>query len=87
MSGIDDGHFKIIEKRRLDDMNIGDTIPESDFATITPEGTFVQMEYISEDDGEIPKFDVKPGIFVIRKSMSGLYVETASFVDDSILET
>jgi len=80
------GHFKVKAKNSLSSMNIGDKIEESDFATITPEGTFVQLEYI-EGNLEREPFDVKPGIWAIQKTSKGLVLLPTSFVSDKILDS
>lgn len=80
------GHFKVKAKNHLDDLNVGDEIHESDFATLTPTGTFVQLEYI-EDQEEDKPYDVHPGIWSIQKTAVGMKLEKTSFVNDEILET
>lgn len=80
------GFFKLKAKNKLSDMNIGDVIQESDFATLTPEGTFVQLEYV-EEDGKVSPYDVKPGIWAIQKSQQGLQLVNTSFVSDKILDS
>ncbi len=67
-------------------MNINDKISESDFASITPDGTFVQLEYI-EGELEREPFDVKPGIWSIQKTSKGLVLLPTSFVSDKILDS
>ena len=79
------GHFVIKSKKNLSDMNIGDEISESDFATLCPDGSFVQMEYVPEEKPEIKKMPAHPGIFKIKATMMGLILEPTSFVEDSIL--
>lgn len=80
------GHFKIKAKNKLEEMKINDTISESDFATLTPEGTFVQLEYI-ENDEKIEPYKVKPGIWSIQKTMQGLKLQPTSYITDAILES
>lgn len=80
------GHFKIKSKNKLEAMQIGDKISESDFATLTPEGTFVQLEYVENDD-KIEPYKVKPGIWSIQKTMQGLKLQPTSYVTDAILES
>ena len=67
-------------------MQIGDQISESDFATILPDGSFVQLEYIEEESKPDP-YLVKPGIFTIKKTMSGFKLEETSFVKDKVLSS
>jgi SpoVK/Ycf46/Vps4 family AAA+-type ATPase len=80
------GLFKVKAKNRLADLEIGHEIQESDFATLTPDGTFVQLEYIEEKQ-EVKPYDVKPGIWAFQKTMMGMKLEKTSFVDDEILES
>lgn len=80
------GFFKIKAKNKLSDMNVGDVINESDFATITPEGTFVQLEYV-EDENKREPYDIKPGIWAIQKTTKGLALLPTSFVSDKILDS
>lgn len=78
-------YFKVKAKNKLSALNIGDRLEESDFATLTEDGTFVQLEYIEQDDP--PKsHPVKPGIFAINKDMSGMHLVPTSFTNDKILD-
>lgn len=79
------GFFKLKSKNRLEDMQVGDRLEESDFATLTTSGTFVQLEYIEEDE-KLEPYKVKPGIWSIQKSMMGFGLTATSFVNDKILE-
>lgn len=69
----------------LSEMNQEDVIPESDFATLCPDGTFVQLEYI-EDSKAIEPYDVEPGIWFVQATPSGLELKPTSFVKDAILD-
>lgn len=80
------GVFHVKSKVKLADLNVGDTIQESDFATMTPEGNFVQLEY-KEDESKPEPFIVKPGIWAIQKTMAGLRLVETSFVEDKVLES
>lgn len=80
------GFFKIKAKTNLSTMDIGAVISESDFATLTPDGQFVQLEYV-EEDLKLEPFRVKPGLWSIQKAMGGLTLHPTSFVRDKILET
>ncbi len=80
------GHFKVKSKKKLDKLKVGDIINESDYATITPEGNFVQLEYI-ENEIEQKPYQVKPGIWTLKKSVTGFDLIKTSFVADSILES
>lgn len=79
------GYFKLTSKLRLDDLNIGDVIQESDFSSVTPTGNFIQMEYISEEN-TLPPYPVTPGVFAITKVGIGLQLVETSFSRDKILE-
>src|SRR6185436_2983907 len=80
------GHFKIKAKNKLSDMKIDDILSESDFATLTPTGEFVQLEYI-EDDEKLEPYNVKPGIWAIQKSGPNLKLIPTTFVNDKILDS
>lgn len=80
------GHFKIKAKNKLEDMKVGDQISESDFATLTPSGEFVQLEYI-EDEDKLEPYKVKPGIWAIKKQMDNLKLVPTQFIEDKILDT
>lgn len=79
------GIFKVKAITNLDEAKLGDVITESDFSTLTPEGKFVQLEYVADKNDE-HKLEVEPGIFTIQKSMGGLYLEKTQFTKDKILE-
>ena len=79
-------HFKVKANRKLSELKLGDRVEESDFATITPDGNFVQLEYIETDETDILPYDVKPGIWTIQKILCGLKLEKTSFTHDAILE-
>jgi len=80
------GHFRVKAISMLDQLPIDSIISESDFATITPNGNFVQLEYI-EGNLEREPFDVKPGIWAIQKTSKGLVLLPTSFVSDKILDS
>jgi SpoVK/Ycf46/Vps4 family AAA+-type ATPase len=80
------GHFKISSKLKLAELPEGFKINESDYASLSPDGTFVQLEYI-EDENQLEPYKVHPGIYSIKKTSRGLKLETTSFVSDKILET
>ena len=79
------GQFKLKSKMKLSDMTEADRLDESDYATLTPDGYFVQLEYLSEDK-VFPKVEVKPGIYSIIKTQMGFDLKPTSYVSDSILE-
>lgn len=80
------GYFKVKSKKNLDELAIGDRIEESDFATLTQTGTFVQLEYV-ESDEEVRNMEVFPGIFTIIKTPMGLQLQPTSYSDDKILDS
>lgn len=81
------GHFKIKSMKKLDDMKVGEELETSDYATLTPGGNFVQMEYVEVDDvKERVPTHVKPGIFSMKKSMAGMYLIATEFTKQQILE-
>lgn len=82
-----EGHFLVKSKVKLDDCPIGYKISESDYSTLTPDGNFVQLEYVEPDEQSSGEFIVKPGVWVINHSqMRGMFLEHTSFVQDKILE-
>jgi SpoVK/Ycf46/Vps4 family AAA+-type ATPase len=79
------GHFKVKKITDLATLNIDDTINEADYTVLSSLGCLVQFEYISEEK-EKKRYEVKPGIWKIVKTVAGLSLETTSFVNDQILE-
>jgi len=79
-------YFRIKQKSKLDDMHVGEHIPESDFSIMTPNGVFVQLQHFEEEEQETP-YDVHPGIWVIQKTAVGLKLNKTSFVKDEILSS
>ncbi len=79
------GHFKVKSKKSLDDLKVGDRIEESDYATLTPKGNFVQLEYIEEDKEEISSI-IKPGIWAFKYENNKLALTKTQFILDKILE-
>lgn len=80
------GHFKIKSKVNLDQAEVGQVIPESDFCTLTQSGAFVQLEYIEEEKGK-RSVTIKPGIWAIASSIAGLQLKPTELTHDRILET
>ena len=80
------GYFKVKSKKNLDELVLGDRIEESDFATLTQSGNFVQLEYV-ENDEEIRNHEVSPGVWTIIKTPMGLALQATSYSDDKILDT
>lgn len=79
-------HFVIKQKSKLGEMDVGATIPESDFSIMTPDGVFVQLKHIEEDEVEVP-YDVNPGIWVMQKIPTGMRLAKTEFVKDEILSS
>jgi len=80
------GIFKVKSKKKLSELEVGHEINESDFATMTPDGTFVQIEYLDDENRREP-YKVKPGIWAIQKTMQGMVLLPTSFITDKVLET
>ena len=80
------GKFRVKAITNVDDLKIGQEIPESDFASLTPKGNFFQLEYL-EDENQLEPYKVRPGIWAIQKTMAGLKLLPTSFVADKILDT
>lgn len=78
--------FKVKKITNVDDLKVNDIIPTSDFASMTPKGNFLQLEYV-EGELEREPFDVKPGIWTIQKTSKGLILLPTSFVSDKILDS
>lgn len=78
-------HFEVFSKKKLSSLDEGTIIPTSDYATLTPDGVFVQLKYV-ETEQSISQYEVKPGIWSIVKTLEGLKLEPTSFTQDSILD-
>lgn len=79
------GKFRVSSKKKLHDMNVGEELPESDFACVSGD-YFVQLEYIEEDTKAEP-YTVNPGIWTIKKAGGRLILQPTEFNNDQILET
>lgn len=80
------GFFKVKSNVNLSDLKVGDRIETSDYAQITPDGKFVQLEYVEEEETTTNFYDVKPGIWTIHKNqIQGMHLIPTTFVKDSIL--
>ncbi len=78
-------YFQVKSKQKLSEMAIGDRIETSDFAQITPDGHFVQLEYKEEEDKKTT-YKVKPGTWTIQKNMvEGMHLVKTSFNQDELL--
>lgn len=78
-------YFKVKKITDLNDVKDDMIFPTSDFATLTPNGRFVQLEYV-ESETKVEPYKVKPGIWSIQKTMQGLKLFPTSFITDEILE-
>lgn len=81
------GHFKLKNKFNINIIDQEYIIPESDFINVDDKGEVVQFEYIETDENKFPTLPVKPGVWKIIKTASGLDLQPTSFVQDSILDT
>ncbi len=45
-------YFKVKKITNVDDLKVGDVVPTSDFASMTPKGNFLQLEYV---EGELER--------------------------------
>jgi hypothetical protein len=79
-------HFIVKQKTKLEQVELGAQIPESDFSIMTPEGTFVQLQHVETEEGEAP-YEVNPGIWVIQKLAGGLKLVKTEFVKDAVLSS
>lgn len=79
------GHLVLKAKTKLDDMQLGEKLSESDFSSLTDSGYFCQFEYIDEEE-EVVGETVKPGIYSIIKTMQGLKLEKTAFTEDDVLK-
>jgi ATP-dependent 26S proteasome regulatory subunit len=80
------GYFVLKSKIKLSEAEIGQRFEESDYSTLTEDGTFCQMEYVEDSDSVLEPTIVKPGIFYIVKTMQGLKIEKTAYTDESILK-
>ena len=78
-------YFTVKSKKMLSEMNVGERIEESDYSTLTPEGYFVQLSYVEEEEVE-QKVIVKPGIWAVAKKSGNVTISKTSFSKDEILE-
>lgn len=78
------GFFRVTHKTRLSELNIGDRVEESDFASMTDDGQFVQMEYVSPEDA-MTKIEAKPGVYTIVNTPVGLMLQKTEFQENNVL--
>lgn len=79
------GFFKIKAKTKLNEQPEGHRLEECDFACVVGD-TFVQLEYVESSRKSEP-YKVEPGIWTIKKSMSGLSLKPTEFSDDKLLDS
>lgn len=79
------GHFTVDKKYNFNDLKEGARIEESDFITHDALGNVMQLKYHDEEH-KVREYIVRPGIFKLMKTMSGLDLCAAEFVRDQILE-
>lgn len=79
------GYLQLKGKTKLDEMNLGDRLEESDFSALTDSNFFCQFEYVEEEE-EIIGETAKPGIYSIVKTMVGLKLEKTAFTSDDVLK-
>lgn len=79
------GYLKCISKTKLDEMELGGRLEESDFSSLTDSGNFIQFSYVEEEE-EIVGETARPGIFSIVKTMVGLKLEKTDFTKDDVLK-
>lgn len=80
------GRFKVKKIVNLDDLVVGDEIPESDYASLSEQGKFVQFEYLENKDDDKDQYEVEPGTWAIQNTPSGFKLKVTSFVNDQILK-
>jgi SpoVK/Ycf46/Vps4 family AAA+-type ATPase len=79
------GHFKISAKSNLAELQVGAIIQESAYSALTPEGVFVQMDYVSDEDHSLRGYEVTPGVFSIKVVDNEYALINTSYNKDKIL--
>lgn len=79
--------FELLNVTDLNTVKPGDELSESDYSIITKDNKFVQYKYIDDAERKAEPYEVTPGIWAIKKSMSGLVLQQTTFVVDKILNT
>ena len=80
------GSFKLKNTQVLAELTDSMVLPESDYAVVE-NGTLYQFQYLEEDSKLRQPQPVKPGVWKIKKSNIGLYLEESTFIDDKILDS
>ena len=78
------GHFKLFASTSLASINKETEIQESDYSIID-NGNFLQFKYYDIERARSP-VKIKPGIWSIGKSMTGLCLNRTSFSTDDLLK-
>jgi len=81
------GFFKLRSVISLNDIQAGAAldIQESDFSLQTSDDKFLQFEYV-EEERKLSPYPVKPGVFTITKTMTGMDLIPTTFTQDKILK-
>lgn len=79
-------HFRVKSKVKLDDLNLNDVIPESDYSHLSRDGHFIQFEYVKEEE-TIRETIVKPGVWAIEPEGSSMALKPATFINDTLLDS
>lgn len=80
----DDKYFKVKAITEIDKIEIGNRIEISDYV-ISNENKFIQLQYNQENNDF--SVDVKPGIFTVKDTATGLQLFETSFNNDCLLES
>jgi SpoVK/Ycf46/Vps4 family AAA+-type ATPase len=78
------GYFRVTSKIKLSELKLGDRLEESDFASMTEDGQFIQMEYVSPENA-MPEIEAKSGVYTLVKTPFGLGLEKTSFQESNVL--
>lgn len=80
------GKFVLAQVTNLDDMKVGEILPESDYSHLARNGRFLQFKYEESKDENDEPVIVKPGIWTIAQEGQDLCLKHAEFAKDAILE-
>lgn len=79
------GKFKVKSITDVNEFKLGDSITESDYCLLSPEGNFIQFEYESVY-GASEKYEVNSGIYTIVSKNMRLALEPTKFTPQPILQ-
>jgi len=79
------GKFNLFSRVNLDEAPIGTEFQESDFASVTPDGNFVQLKYIEDEDRKVVK--VCPGLYKVKDVNGHAKLEKTEFSAEKIIES